>query len=131
MPRFCRQPENRSAGAGETTRRRTEYAHLIEDNVSVARIYSGLDGGMNKVFLARFPGSNDITCDSAADWIISTATTATRPLGQQRGSLASKFFGALFEWKPASQTQVASTNSPLAERQFRDSANGGARQLIR
>jgi hypothetical protein len=28
-----------------------EYAQLLNDNVSVAPIYSGLDGGMNKVFL--------------------------------------------------------------------------------
>src|SRR6516225_9133457 len=33
-----------------------EYAQLLEDNVPTAPIYSGLDGGMNKVFLARFPG---------------------------------------------------------------------------
>src|SRR5262249_54882005 len=33
-----------------------EYAQLREDNVPAAPIYSGLDGGMNKAFLARFPG---------------------------------------------------------------------------
>jgi murein L,D-transpeptidase YafK len=32
-----------------------EYTQLLEDNVPAAPIYSGLDGGMNKVFLARFP----------------------------------------------------------------------------
>src|SRR5258708_39285014 len=32
-----------------------EYAQLLEDNVPAAPIYSGLDGGMNEVFLARFP----------------------------------------------------------------------------
>jgi murein L,D-transpeptidase YafK len=32
-----------------------EYAKLVEDNVSAAPIYSELDGGMNEVFLARFP----------------------------------------------------------------------------
>src|SRR5262249_50102097 len=31
-----------------------EYAQLLEDNVPAAPIYSELDGGMNKVFLARF-----------------------------------------------------------------------------
>jgi len=31
------------------------YAQLLEDNLPAAPIYSGLDGGMNKVFLARFP----------------------------------------------------------------------------
>src|SRR5262249_11152890 len=32
-----------------------EYAKLLEDNVPAAPIYSGLDGGMNEIFLARFP----------------------------------------------------------------------------
>jgi hypothetical protein len=29
---------------------------LLKDNVPAIPIYSGLDGGMNKGFLARFPG---------------------------------------------------------------------------
>src|SRR5437870_2758734 len=33
-----------------------EYAQLLEDNVPAAPIYSGLDGGMNEIFLTRFPG---------------------------------------------------------------------------
>src|SRR6266496_2982191 len=32
-----------------------EYAQLLKDNVPAAPIYSGLDGGMNEVFLGRFP----------------------------------------------------------------------------
>ncbi len=32
-----------------------EYARLLEDNVPAASIYRMLDGGMNEVFLARFP----------------------------------------------------------------------------
>jgi len=32
-----------------------EYAKMLEDNVLAAPIYSELDGGMNEVFLARFP----------------------------------------------------------------------------
>ena len=34
-----------------------EYAQLVKAGVSVAPIHSGLDGGMNKVFLAQFPVS--------------------------------------------------------------------------
>ena len=33
-----------------------EYAQLLKDNVPIAPVYSGWDGGMNKVFLAQFPG---------------------------------------------------------------------------
>jgi hypothetical protein len=32
-----------------------EYARLLEDNAPAAPIYSELDGGMNEIFLARFP----------------------------------------------------------------------------
>src|SRR5262249_2549329 len=32
------------------------YSQLVEDDVSTAPIYSGLDGGMNDAFLARYPG---------------------------------------------------------------------------
>jgi murein L,D-transpeptidase YafK len=33
-----------------------EYARLLKDDVPTAPIYSGLDGGMNKTFLAQYPG---------------------------------------------------------------------------
>jgi len=92
-----------------------QYAQLVKANVSVAPIHSGLDGGMNKVFLARFPGR-----------IISLAMVLPNgsqlpqlppvPWADNDGSLANKFFGALFESKPASQTLVASTNSTTPER---------------
>ena len=86
-----------------------EYAQFVTENVSVAPIYSGLDGGMNKVFLARFPGR-----------IIPLAIVLTNgsqlpqlppvPWADNDGSLPSRFFGALFK-SPASQAQVASTDS--------------------
>jgi len=86
-----------------------EYAQFVTENVSVAPIYSGLDGGMNKVFLARFPGR-----------IIPLAMVLTNgsqlpqlppvPWADNDGSLPSRFFGALFK-SPASQAQVASTDS--------------------
>ncbi len=72
-----------------------EYAQLVEDNLSVAPIYTGLDGGMNKAFVARFPGK-----------VISFAR-AFPPASQlpqlppalwvdNDGSLASKLFGTSF-----------------------------------
>jgi hypothetical protein len=101
-----------------------EYAQLVKANVSVAPIYSGLDGGMNKVFLAQFPGN-----------IIPLArvlTTGSRlpqlppvPWADNDGSLASKLFGALFGSKPATQAQVASTDSATQERAA-DSATTGS-----
>jgi murein L,D-transpeptidase YafK len=74
---------------------KVEYARLVEDNVSVVPIYTGLDGGMNKAFVARFPGK-----------VISFAR-AFPPASQlprlppaawvdNDGSLASKLFGTSF-----------------------------------
>ena len=49
-----------------------EYAQLVKDNVPVAPIYSGLDGGMNKVFLRPVSGPDNTAGEStAADWISS------------------------------------------------------------
>ena len=45
--------------------------------------HSELDGEMNKVFLARFPGSI-IPLASAGGWISAAAATATHPLRRQR-----------------------------------------------
>ena len=59
-----------------------EYAQLLKDNVPAAPIYSGLDGGMNKAFLAQVSGQSD-ACESAAVCIL-PAATATDPLGRQR-----------------------------------------------
>jgi hypothetical protein len=92
-----------------------EYAQLVKDNASVAPIYSGLDGGMNKVFLARFPGRI-----IPLALVLPTGSRLPQlppvPWADNDGSLTSKFFGALFGSNPASQTQVASTDSPTQER---------------
>jgi len=92
-----------------------EYAQLVKDDVPVAPVYSGLDGGMNKVFLAQFPGR-----------IIPLAIVLPAgpglpqmppvPWADNNGSLSSKFFGALFGSKPVLQMQVATTDSTTQER---------------
>ena len=46
----------RPPGGGPCSVNEVEYARLLKDTVSAAPIYTGLDGGMNKVFLAQFPG---------------------------------------------------------------------------
>ena len=112
-PAFVVNPKIARAALDKQHADDTEYAQLIKDDVPVASIYSGLDGGMNKVFLARFPGviiSLAIVLPTGSSQLPQLPPI---PWANNDGSLASKFFGALFEWKPASQTQVASTNSPL------------------
>ncbi len=55
-PPFVVNPEIARRALEKQRADEREYARLLEDNVPAAPIYSGLDGGMNEVFLARFPG---------------------------------------------------------------------------
>jgi murein L,D-transpeptidase YafK len=71
-----------------------EYAQLLEDNVPTAPIYSGLDGGMNKVFLARFPGR--VTLAKVLPYASYLPQLPPVPWVDSDGSLTSKLFGTLF-----------------------------------
>jgi murein L,D-transpeptidase YafK len=77
-----------------------EYARLVRENVSVAPIYSGLDGGMNRVFLARFPGRIIPLAMVLPTGNIDLPQMRPVPWADNEGSLANKFFGAVPESKP-------------------------------
>ena len=77
-----------------------QYKQLVKANVPIAPIHSGLDGGMNEVFLAQIGGSMPPADRSPQPPPVSNT--------DNNGSLASKLFGALFGSKPVSQTQLAS-----------------------
>jgi hypothetical protein len=91
-----------------------EYAQLVKDNVSVAPIHSGLDGGLNEVFQAQFP---DIIVPLAILLPPGSGPELPRlppiPWTDNDGSLANRPFGALFGSNYASQTQVAWPGSTL------------------
>ena len=55
-PDFVVNPKIDRAALAKQRDDEVEYAQLVKDNVPVAPIYSGLDGGMNEVFRAQFPG---------------------------------------------------------------------------
>ncbi len=113
-PDFVGNPKIARATLVKQRADEVEYAQLVKDNVPVAPIYSGLDGGMNTVFLARFPGK-----------IVSLAIVLPPGFGSELpqlpaipwtdndGSLANKFFGALLEANSASQRHVPSTGSTI------------------
>jgi murein L,D-transpeptidase YafK len=86
-----------------------EYARLVKDNVPVAPIYSGLDGGMNGVFLARFPGRIIPLAMVLPTGTLDLPQMPPVPWADNDGSVANTFFGALPGSKPSSQTQVVST----------------------
>jgi murein L,D-transpeptidase YafK len=70
-----------------------EYAQLLADNVPAAPIYSGLDGGMNKVFLAQFPGR--VMLARVQPYASYWPQLPAIPWIDNGGSLTSKWFGAL------------------------------------
>src|SRR5262249_37573642 len=71
-----------------------EYAQLLKDDVPAAPIYSGLDGGMNEVFLARFPGR--VTFAKVMPYASYLPQLPPIPWVDDDGSLTSKWFGTLF-----------------------------------
>jgi len=71
-----------------------EYAQLLEDSVPAAPIYTGLDGGMNKVFLSRFPGR--VTLAKVLPYASYLPQLPPIPWVDNDGSLTSKWFGTLF-----------------------------------
>jgi murein L,D-transpeptidase YafK len=69
-----------------------EYAQLLKDDVPVAPIYSGLDGGMNEIFLARFPVR--VTLAKVMPYASYLPQLPPVPWVDNTGSLTSRFFGA-------------------------------------
>jgi len=90
-----------------------QYAELVHKNVAVAPIHSGLDGGMNRVFLAQV-GGNIPPARVPPPTVglppqpepVQTVDSSGQP------SLASKLFGGLFGPAPATgSTQVATAEA--------------------
>jgi len=72
-----------------------EYAQLLEGNVPTVPIYSGLDGGMNKVFLARFPSR--VMLAKVQPYASYWPQLPPIPWVDNDGSLTSKWFGTLID----------------------------------
>jgi hypothetical protein len=73
-----------------------EYARLVEDDVPTAPIYTGWDGGMNEVFLARYPGRVLLAqVQPYASYM--PPQTAPIPWVDNAGSLTSRWFGSFVD----------------------------------
>ena len=95
MSPLRRQSGNRAAGAGKAgAPTSAQYAQLLEDNVPAAPIYSGLDGGMNKAFLAQFPCR--VTLAKVMPYASYLPQLPPIPWIDNDGSLTSKWFGTSF-----------------------------------
>ena len=93
-PAFVVNPEIARRALEKKRTDELEYAQLVEDNVPVAPIYSGLDGGMNKAFLAQFPGR--VTLAKVMPYASYLPQLPPIPWIDNDGSLTSKWFGISF-----------------------------------
>jgi hypothetical protein len=107
-PPFVVTPE--IARRAQEKRRADEraYAKLVEDDVPAAPIYSGLDGGMNEAFLAKFPYR--VTLAKVLPYASYLPRLPPIPWIDNDGSLTSKWFGIAFS-KPG-VCDAARTGSP-------------------
>ena len=111
-PAFVVNPKIARAALAKQRADEVEYAQLVKDNVSVAPVYSGLDGGMNTVFHAQLPGMIvPLAIVLPPGSGIQLPQLPPVPWTDNDGSLANKFFGALIGSNPVPDTQHASTAS--------------------
>ena len=107
-PAFVVNPQIARAALEKQHADDIQYAHLVTANSPVAPIHSGLDGGMNRVFLAQVGGS-------IPPARVPPSKSQPPPPPDNNGSFASRLFG-LFGWKSAPGTQVASADPTTLER---------------
>jgi hypothetical protein len=93
-PAFVVNPKIARRALEKQSADKIEYAQLLKDDVPAAPIYSGLDGGMNEVFLARFPGR--VTLAKVLPYASYLPQLPPIPWVDKDGSLTSKFFGTVF-----------------------------------
>jgi murein L,D-transpeptidase YafK len=116
-PAFVVNPKIARAALRKQRADDLEYAQLVKDNVSLAPIYSGLDGGMNEVFHAQYPAkivplARVLPPGSGPE----LPQLPPIPWTDNSGSLANRLFGALFGSHYASQTPLAWPDSTLQGR---------------
>jgi murein L,D-transpeptidase YafK len=88
-----------------------EYAQLVEQNVPTAPVYSGLDGGMNKVFDGRFPGAYVSFAKVLPNGPVLPQLPPV-PFADNSSSLTSRFFGGLIGSKPGLPAFATSSAVP-------------------
>jgi murein L,D-transpeptidase YafK len=97
-----------------------EYAQLVKDGVAVAPIYSGLDGAMNKVFVARYPGKIvPLAMVLPPNGSYELPRMPPVPWVDHEGSLTSRFFGVALGSPPARAlvtSNVSATPVPEQEK---------------
>jgi murein L,D-transpeptidase YafK len=112
-PAFVVNPEIAGPALEKEHADEIQYAQLVKQSFPIAPIRTGVDGGMNRVFLAQV-GGNLPPARVPAPLPPQPPPVSTADNGN--GSFASKLFGGgLFGSQPAA-TQVAATDSATQER---------------
>jgi murein L,D-transpeptidase YafK len=115
-PVFVVNPKIARAALGKQHADELQYAQSVKANTPVAPIHSGLDGGMNRVFLAQVGGS-------IPPARMPSSGSQPSPPTDNNSSFASRLLG-WFGWKSAPSTQVASAEATTLERGARSAATG-------
>ncbi|HUZ34665.1 MAG TPA: L,D-transpeptidase family protein [Xanthobacteraceae bacterium] len=113
-PQFVVAPDIAGPAHAKEVADNAEYASLVKENVAVAPVHSGLDGGMNRVFLAQVGGNIPPARVQPPDALPQQPPPVTTADGSGQPSLASRLFGGLFGGNAA--TQVAATDTSTKER---------------
>jgi murein L,D-transpeptidase YafK len=116
-PAYIVNPEIAAAAMEKAHNDDLQYAALVRSNSPVAPIRTGLDGGMNRVFLAQVGGSlpparvpNSLPPQPAPSTLTLDTGSTSSP------SVASRLFNGVFGSKPEASTQVAATERATQER---------------
>jgi murein L,D-transpeptidase YafK len=99
-PAFVVNPEFTRLALDKQRADEVQYAQLIKNNVPVAAIHSALDGGMNKVFLDRFPGIFIPLAKVLPDGSLELPPLEPIPYLDNEGSVTNRLFGPMFGWQP-------------------------------
>jgi murein L,D-transpeptidase YafK len=127
-PAYVVNPEIAGPAMEKSHADEVQYAALVKANTWTAPVHSGLDGGMNRVFLAQVGGNipparvPPPTANTLPTQPPPVATAVADNNGGSEPSLANKIFGGFMGQK----TQVATTDAGAAERGPGPSTTGTA-----
>jgi murein L,D-transpeptidase YafK len=113
-PPFVVSPDIAGPAQAKERADEAQYAWLVKSGTSVAPIRTGLDGGMNRVFLSQVGGNLPPARVPPPNALPQQPPPAMADDGTQP-SLVGRLFGGLFASKPE-QTQVAATDPKTQER---------------
>jgi murein L,D-transpeptidase YafK len=114
-PAFTVVPEIAGPALEKEHADEAQYAQLVKSNVPVAPISTGLDGGMNRVFLAQVGGSIPPARVPGSLPPQPAPTAFTIDNGGAQPTFAGRLFGGLFGAKPAQPTEVVATDTAAQE----------------